>query len=44
MEFIKKDYAPFDIFDSEWAVIAVGNKEKFNSCPVSWGSLGNILL
>lgn len=44
MEFRKKDYAPFDIFDSEWAVITVGNKEKFNSCLVSWGSLGNILL
>ena len=29
MEFRKKEYAPFDIFDSEWAVITVGNKEKF---------------
>ena len=42
MEFRKKEYAPFDIFDSEWAVITVGNKEKFNSCLASWGSLGNI--
>ena len=30
MEFRKKEYAPFDIFDSEWAVITVGNKEKFD--------------
>lgn len=42
MEFRKKEYAPFDIFDSEWAAITVGDKEKFNSCLVSWGSLGNI--
>ena len=42
MEIRKKEYAPFDIFDSEWAVITVGNKEKFNSCLVSWGSFGNI--
>ena len=42
MEFRKKEYAPFDIFDSDWAAITVGNKEKFNSCLVSWGSLGNI--
>ena len=42
MEFRKKEYKPFDIFDSEWAAITVGNREKFNACLVSWSSLGNI--
>ena len=42
MEFRKKEYKPFDIFDNEWAAITVGNREKFNACLVSWGNLGNI--
>lgn len=28
MEFRKKDYAPFDIFDSEWAVITVKRQSR----------------
>ena len=39
MEFRKKEYKPFDIFDNEWAAITVGNREKFNACLVSWGNL-----
>lgn len=37
MEFRKKEYKPFDIFDSEWAAITVGNREKFSACLVSCG-------
>lgn len=40
--FIEKDYKVFEMFDKQWAVVTAGTQERFNSCTVSWGSLGNI--
>lgn len=34
--------APFYTLDKEWAVLTVGDKEKFNAMTVSWGGLGTI--
>ena len=32
----------FTLFDRRWAIVTAGSMERFNSCTVSWGSLGNI--
>lgn len=32
----------FTLFDRRWAIVTAGSVERFNSCTVSWGSLGNI--
>lgn len=29
---------PFDKFNKEWALVTAGNKDKFNSMTISWGS------
>lgn len=42
MDFREKDYKVFEMFDKEWALVTGGGDEDFNSCTVSWGSLGNI--
>lgn len=34
--------APLYTIDQEWAVLAVGRKEKFNAMTISWGGLGTI--
>ena len=38
----QNDFKVFDLFANQWAVVTAGNMEKFNSCTVSWGSLGTI--
>lgn len=30
------------MFDKQWAIVTAGTLDHFNSCTVSWGSLGNI--
>lgn len=40
--FKEKDYKIFEMFDKQWALVTAGPMEHFNSCTVSWGSLGNI--
>ncbi|WP_039856583.1 flavin reductase [Peptoniphilus sp. oral taxon 386] len=42
MEFEQKDYKVFEMFNKDWALVTAGNKSDYNSCTVSWGSLGNI--
>ena len=42
MSFEEKDYKPFEMFQKHWALVTAGNMEKFNSCTVSWGSMGTI--
>lgn len=34
--------APLYALDKEWALLTVGNKEKFNTMTISWGGLGTI--
>ncbi|MFC2330593.1 MAG: flavin reductase [Treponema sp.] len=41
-DFKEKDYKVFEMFDKQWAIVTAGSIEHFNSCTVSWGSLGNI--
>lgn len=33
---------PFEKFNKEWALVTAGNKEKFNSMTISWGSMGTL--
>ena len=40
--FEEKEYKIFDLFQKQWALVTTGNIENFNSCTVSWGSLGTI--
>lgn len=41
-DFKEKDYRIFQMFDKQWAIVTAGSIEHYNSCTVSWGSLGNI--
>ena len=41
-DFRKKAYRVFEMFDRQWAIVTAGTLEHFNSCTLSWGSLGNI--
>ena len=34
--------APLYALDKEWALLTVGNKEKFNTMTISWGGLGTL--
>lgn len=38
----ENDYKVFDIFRNHWALVTAGNIEDFNSCTVSWGSMGTL--
>ena len=40
--FREKDYKVFELFDRQWAIVTAGSMEHYNSCTISWGSLGNI--
>ena len=42
MNLEKFNLAPLYVFDKEWALLTVGNKEKFNTMTVSWGGLGTL--
>lgn len=41
-DFEAKEYEVFDLFRKQWALVTAGSMEKFNSCTVSWGSMGTI--
>ncbi len=38
----EEEYRAFARFDSQWALVTAGTPEHYNSCTVSWGSIGNI--
>ena len=40
--FETKDYKAFTMFEDRWALVTAGTLEDFNTCTVSWGSMGNI--
>lgn len=40
--FEENEYKIFDLFKNQWALVTAGNMDKFNSCTVSWGSMGTI--
>ena len=42
MTYKEKDYCVFTMFEKDWALVTAGTIERFNSCTVGWGSLGNI--
>ena len=42
MDYIEKEYKVFELFHKKWALVTAGPIEDFNSCTVSWGSLGTI--
>ena len=42
MNYAEKDYRIFDLFEKQWAIVTAGTMERFNSCTVSWGSMGTL--
>lgn len=42
MDLKKFNIAPFYTIDQEWALLTVGDKEKFNAMTISWGGMGTI--
>lgn len=42
MNLEKFNLAPLYTLDKEWALLTVGNKEKFNAMTISWGGLGTL--
>ena len=40
--FETKDYKAFTMFEERWALVTAGTLEDFNTCTVSWGSMGNV--
>lgn len=40
--FETKDYKAFSMFENRWALVTAGMLDDFNTCTVSWGSMGNI--
>lgn len=42
MTYKEKDYRVFAMFEKDWALVTAGTIERFNSCTVGWGSLGNM--
>ena len=40
--FETKDYKAFTMFENRWALVTAGIPDDFNTCTVSWGSMGNI--
>lgn len=32
----------FKLFDDQWALVTVGDKHKFNTMTISWGTLGSL--
>ena len=41
-KFEKDDYKVFDLFNKQWALVTAGNIENYNTCTISWGSMGTI--
>ena len=41
-DFEKREYKVFELFSKRWALVTAGNMEQFNSCTVSWGSMGTL--
>ena len=39
---MKENINPFEKFNSEWALVTAGTKDKFNSMTISWGSFGTL--
>lgn len=42
MNLEKFNLAPLYALDKEWALLTIGNKEKFNTMTISWGGLGTL--
>ena len=42
MNFEEKEYKVFELFQKQWALVTAGSMDKFNSCTVSWGSMGTL--
>ena len=40
--FETKDYKAFTMFEERWALVTAGTLDVFNTCTVSWGSMGNV--
>lgn len=42
VNFAENDYKIFEMFHKQWALVTAGSLEHFNSCTVSWGSMGTL--
>lgn len=41
-DFEKKAYNIFELFNKDWALATAGDIGSYNTCTISWGSLGSI--
>ena len=41
-QYDEKDYKIFELFRNNWALVTAGDMQHFNSCTVSWGSMGTL--
>ena len=37
-----QSYNVFEMFDKQWALVTAGTPDHYNSCVLSWGSIGNM--
>lgn len=42
IHFTEDSYKIFELFYKQWGLVTAGNLERFNSCTVSWGSMGTL--
>ncbi len=41
-DYVNNDYKVFELFSKQWALVTAGNTQHFNSCTISWGSMGTL--
>ena len=42
MDFAKKSYEVFQMFNDRWALVTAGSIEDYNTMTIAWGSMGTI--
>lgn len=40
--FETEPYKVFELFKKQWGLVTTGEIEHFNSCTISWGSMGTL--
>ncbi len=40
--FETNDYKIFELFNSRWGLVTAGDASRYNTCTISWGSLGTL--
>ena len=40
MDFLKKTYNVFEMFNDRWALATAGSIDDYNTMTIAWGSMG----